>query len=190
MWWWSVLDVVGGYGFVGMWLCVVSWLWNHDNRVSLYVFCVGTVLCVLLNVLLKVLFCIPRANLTAMQREAVRRGAWFVYLPPHGIPYDLYGFPSGHAQLAWSILTYAWFLSLPALVLGMLSVVTGLTCIQRYLGLHHTLSELVGGTVVGMCVGYAMYVCKLRYTRGKVTPKQNDWSWLPSGACVPHGDTP
>jgi membrane-associated phospholipid phosphatase len=92
--------------------------------------------------------------------------------------FDVYGFPSGHAQLAFYSLG---FLSnalkrekhfLP--ILFVFISISLITLYQRFAFKNHTAIQLVAGSLIGFLVGYITYYLAKRNIAGSMKRKRDD----------------
>jgi len=67
---------------------------------------------------------------------------------PEGAPQSDYGFPSGHAAVAFAIIPFvleiAWLTIPLATLIGFQRVILG----------YHTIPQVVAGAAIGFCIGY------------------------------------
>jgi len=150
----------------------VSLLWKKTTMLHYYVF--GAFLSTLLNLFLKGIFQHPRPSENpTLFRIAVQQGRRFVF--KDGIPHDIFGMPSGHAQS--SLFSTAFIhMALQRPQVTALYIASSIwTMIQRVVYNHHTFEQVVAGALVGGIFGYGMYVMARQNIRGKVTEKKDDW---------------
>jgi membrane-associated phospholipid phosphatase len=100
------------------------------------------------------------------------------YIHKHGIPYDIFGMPSGHSQ---SVLmsTIFIYLSLHDIKIAFLYLlITLITLTQRVVDNHHTILQVIVGSMVGILLGFIAYKMARINLEGKKTAKKDDYGPL------------
>lgn len=96
----------------------------------------------------------------------------FFYLD--GIPFNIFGMPSGHAQTAFFITVFI-YLSLKKNNLFYFFLVYSLfICYQRVKREYHSLPQVIVGALVGSAFGYFMYQLAREKIKGLIKEKQDD----------------
>jgi membrane-associated phospholipid phosphatase len=97
------------------------------------------------------------------------------YIYKRGIPYDIFGMPSGHSQ---SVLlsTIFIYLSLHDIKIAILYLfITLITLTQRVIDNHHTILQVIFGSLIGVALGYVAYKMAQTNVQGKKTAKKDDY---------------
>jgi membrane-associated phospholipid phosphatase len=96
------------------------------------------------------------------------------YFFQNGIPFDIYGMPSGHAQAAFFITTFL-YLSLKHTNLLYLCIVFSLIiCYQRVKFEFHSISQVIVGSVLGSVIAYIFYQQAREKIKGRVREREDD----------------
>lgn len=169
--WRELLNLVGGWGFLPMYLFSMHLLW--DKSILFFYFVVGILVDALMNFVLKGFIQSPRPGVDAKEWSlAMRHGKRFLYR--NGLPYDMYGMPSGHTQ-TWMFCTVFMICALKHSNTSLLYLLGALiTMVQRVVAGHHTVEQVIVGGLIGSFMGYLFYSLATLRQRGKVTEKKDD----------------
>jgi membrane-associated phospholipid phosphatase len=97
------------------------------------------------------------------------------YFFQNGIPFDIFGMPSGHAQMAFFTTIYI-YLSLKHTNLLYLYIVFSLfICYQRVETGYHSMSQVVIGSIVGSIFAYIVYQLAREKIKGKIRERTDDF---------------
>ena len=127
-----------------------------------------------LNVVLKGIIQQPRPSIDSKTFNLMMKNKER-YIHKHGIPYDIFGMPSGHSQ---SVLlsTIFIYLSLHDIKITILYlIVTLITLSQRVIDNHHTILQVIFGSLIGVALGYVAYKMAKTNVEGKKTAKKDDY---------------
>jgi membrane-associated phospholipid phosphatase len=146
-------------------------LWDKTTLFFYYI--VGFFISALVNLGLKGLLQLPRPSEdTARFNLALNHGRRFVF--KSGIPYDIFGMPSGHAQMAFYSTTFI-YLSLKNLsILCWFLFVSLLTISQRVVFNYHTPLQVIVGAIVGVLMGYLVYDMARNKIAARISEKMDD----------------
>jgi membrane-associated phospholipid phosphatase len=96
------------------------------------------------------------------------------YFFQNGIPFDMYGMPSGHAQTAFFITVFL-YLSLKHRNLLYLCIIFSLIiCYQRVKFEFHSTIQVIVGSIIGSIVGYIFYQLAREKIKGQVREREDD----------------
>ena len=96
------------------------------------------------------------------------------YFYQSGIPFDIFGMPSGHSQ-ASLFSTIFIYLSLKQTNLLYIYVpLTLLTCYQRVKFDYHSMSQVIVGGIVGTAFGYLVYQFAREKIKNRIREKPDD----------------
>jgi membrane-associated phospholipid phosphatase len=141
------------------------------NATALGYYSLGSLICILTNIILKILIKQPRPK---------DDQANFNFLIQHNkrIPYDKFGMPSGHAQFMVYTLVfmsyatrgykYYWWL------MSFFTLLTINTIIQRVRYDYHTVNQVLVGSLIGILFGVGTYYVTKSKLRGKMSAKEDD----------------
>lgn len=168
----NILYELGGYS--PLLLLLLSWylLWDHKNLFFYYN--VGLIANSILNIVLKGLIQEPRPMFDGKKFSLIKSYAKD-YFFQNGIPFDIFGMPSGHAQMAFFTTIYI-YLSLKHTNLLYLYIVFSLfICYQRVETGYHSMSQVVIGSIVGSIFAYIVYQLAREKIKGKIRERTDDF---------------
>ena len=146
-------------------------LWNKSNLFFYYQ--IGIVISAILNLVLKGILKYPRPSEDLKEFNlAIKNGHRFIF--KNGIPYDIFGMPSGHSMSAMFTVTYI-FLTLKNLKISLVFLfVALLTMTERIVDNHHTFMQVVVGGLTGILYAYLFYYFAQQSLTGKIKAKPDD----------------
>ena len=168
----TFLKKIGQNGPIILLFITIFLLRNKHNLLFYYI--LFFIVSLFLNLVLKGIIqqprpCIDSKTFHLMMKNKQR------YIHKHGIPYDIFGMPSGHSQ---SVLlsTIFIYLSLHDIKIAMLYLfVTLITLTQRVIDNHHTILQVIFGSLIGIALGYLAYKMAQTNVEGKKTAKKDDY---------------
>jgi membrane-associated phospholipid phosphatase len=96
------------------------------------------------------------------------------YFFQNGIPFDIYGMPSGHAQMSF-FMTFFMYLSLKHTnLLYFYLAFSILICYQRVKYDYHSLTQVVVGSILGTGFAYFVFQFAREKIKGKIREKPDD----------------
>jgi len=158
----ELINIVGNYGPI---LLIIVALWIlyfiEGNRTYTYYFIVGIIINTILNLILKGAIQQPRPDDMA-HPGAFQKRVRNILSTRHGLPFNLFGMPSGHAQAVMYVLTFLWaavwrWKNSGWLLKGVLLLIGVIVMAQRVEWGHHTIFQVVVGTIVGCIIGLWAY---------------------------------
>jgi membrane-associated phospholipid phosphatase len=168
----STIYEFGEYGPIA--LILLSWylLWVHKKLFFYYT--IGIFINAILNIILKGLIQEPRPLFDAVKvKLATTRAKSYFY--QNGIPFQLFGMPSGHAQASFFTTTFIYLsLKSPSLLVFYLAY-SLFICYQRVKMDHHSISQVIAGSIVGSLFGYLMYKVARNKFKGRIREKPDDF---------------
>jgi len=168
----NLFDKMGGYGTLILLISSNYFLWNKKNLWFYYN--VGFFINVILNLILKFFFKQPRPSIDEkLFRIALQNGERFIY--KNGIPYDIFGMPSGHAQNAIFTLFYVYLATKNINLFYFQLIIVLITVLQRYVFNHHTLFQLIVGSIIGLIISHLFYSFAQQNLMGKIREKIDDF---------------
>lgn len=158
---WSVIVLF----FVGLFL-----LWNQKNYMSFFV--IGFILNFILNMFLKAIIKQPRPSTSDdLKRLLEKYGLPFAY--QYKLTSDLFGFPSGHAQVTFFTLTYLYLVDKQNIQWPLI-LLTLLILLNRYIFQFHDFTQLFVGILCGIFVAWIFYKLSRRGLTGRLREKKDD----------------
>jgi membrane-associated phospholipid phosphatase len=167
----EILYELGRYGPIV--LILLSWylLWNHENL--FFYFNIGLFANAVLNLILKGLIQEPRPMFDGNKIKLLTTHTK-EYFFQNGIPFDIYGMPSGHAQMTFFI-TFFIYLSLKHTNLSYFYLAFSLfICYQRVKYDYHSLRQVIIGAILGTGFAYFVYQYTRDKIKGKIREKPDD----------------
>lgn len=123
-----------------------------NKKIALSYFIIGFIINIFTNFILKGIFKQPRPGINDKQFKLyLENKKRFIY--KNGIPYDIYGMPSGHSQLVFFCVTFLFLNSNNIYVLFLYLTLALITLYQRVNRGHHTVSQVICGSIVGVIFG-------------------------------------
>jgi len=164
-------NVLGGYGEILVFFLSNYLLWNHSK--SYFYYNIGWFINFLLNIILKGFLQQPRPKEDPRNFELLlKHGKRFVF--KNGMPYDLFGMPSAHAQSCFysTIFIYLTFKQMNLLFLYLI-ISMGIVS-QRVVFDHHTILQVIVGSILGAIFGYIVYYFTQEKIKGNIQEKPDD----------------
>jgi membrane-associated phospholipid phosphatase len=163
------------FSFGPFYLIVLSWIILWDKNTLFFYYTVGLFLDTIFNLFLKGIFKQPRPYVDPQKFNlAITHGHRFLF--KNGIPYDIFGMPSGHSQsVLYSTIFMYFALKKKSDLLYFYYAVAALTMIQRIYSNNHYLYQVIVGASIGALVGYIMFFLSGQQIIGKITEKLDDF---------------
>jgi len=168
----ELFNEFGIFGPLILYFLSIYLLWNNDNLFFYYN--IGVFMNALLNLVFKGIIQQPRPSEDPKTFHlALTHGKRFLF--KNGIPYDIFGMPSGHSQssLFSTVFIYLSFRKNNWLYFYLL--VSILTMCQRVSYKYHTILQVLIGAVVGAFFGYITYLFAREKIKGRITEKADDY---------------
>ena len=147
-------------------------LWNKNNLFFFYT--VGLFIDAILNIVLKGIIQEPRPNVDPKTFNlALTHGRRFLF--KDGIPYDIFGMPSGHSQSALFSTVFI-YLALKNTRLSFIYLLSSLIIIaQRVEFNQHNVLQCIIGASIGAIFAYIMFYLSGQKIKGIITEKSDDY---------------
>jgi membrane-associated phospholipid phosphatase len=168
----NLFNEVGTYSPIILGIFSLYLLWDKSNL--LFYYSIGLFLNAILNLILKGIFKQPRpVEDNKKFNLALKYGERFIF--KNGIPFDIFGMPSGHAQssLYSTMFIYLalqkWNIVYVYLFFALISMV------QRVVYNYHTIFQVIVGAFVGAGFGYFMYSLAEKKLQNLIREKPDDF---------------
>lgn len=171
----GIFFMLGSYG--PLLLVLLSWtlLWNHHNLFFYYT--VGLFVNSLINLILKGIIQQPRPIFDSKKVYLVKTNL-HSYFYRDGIPFDVFGMPSGHVQTAFFSFVFV-YLSLRQHKWNYIFVpITLITACQRVYYSFHSLSQVIVGAITGGAFAYFVYNLAKQKIKNRIREKPDDYAPL------------
>jgi membrane-associated phospholipid phosphatase len=168
----NLFEWVGRFGPVILIFLSMFLLWNKNNLFFFYT--VGLFIDAILNIVLKGIIKHPRpCEEPKAFNLALTHGRRFLF--KDGIPYDIFGMPSGHSQSSL-FSTMFIYLSLKNTKITLIYLFISLiTMAQRVVFNQHTIIQCIVGGIVGSAFAFIMFHLSGQKMKGMLTEKRDDY---------------
>ena len=168
----DILHELGSYGPII--LVVLSWylLWEQKNM--FFYFNTGLIVNSILNIILKGLIQEPRPMFDSKKIKLATSHAKS-YFFQNGIPFDIYGMPSGHAQAVFFMTTFIHLALNHTNITYLYVFFSLLIAYQRVLFEYHTIAQVMVGSIVGSSFAYFVYQLAREKIKGKIRERIDDY---------------
>jgi membrane-associated phospholipid phosphatase len=96
------------------------------------------------------------------------------YIHNHGMPYDIFGMPSGHSQSMFYSTIFIYLSLKNNKILISYVLFSLLVLYHRIHFNHHTFLQILAGSIVGILFGSFMYYMAIQNKMGKLSEKKED----------------
>ena len=173
----KAITYIGGYSPIVLLILTVVIFYVEKRPQTMLIYLIGFVLNVVLNIILKYIIQQPRPFRNEAEERmfnaAKSRGKLFEF--------NVYGMPSGHAQMAAFSLTFMilylgqYSLKVSSTNIVILYLALTLTCLyQRVDERYHTNAQVIVGSLVGGGFAYLMYFLIRKNKAGNLKRKPDD----------------
>jgi len=168
----SIFNEIGTYGPNIIFVLSVYLLWEHNNLFFYYI--IGFICDLILNIILKSIIQQPRPCFNSKEFElALKNNKRFIY--KDGLPYDLFGMPSGHSSSVLFSTTFVYLALRKTNWLYVYLILSVITMSQRVYYNHHTLFQAIIGALVGTGLAYSFYQVVEKKMKGTIRVKPDDF---------------
>jgi membrane-associated phospholipid phosphatase len=129
---------------------------------------------ILINVVVKGIIQQPRPSIDPKTFDLMMKNKER-YIYKHGMPYDIFGMPSGHSQSVIFSTIFIYFSLRNLKILLLYVFISIITLFQRVTDDHHTVSQVIVGSSIGFILGYIGYTMAKINIEGKKTAKKDDY---------------
>ena len=167
----NILYELGAYG--PLLLMFLSWylLWN--NKHLFFYYTIGIFISSVINIILKGIIQQPRPMFDEKKIKLLKtHGKQYFY--QSGIPFDIFGMPSGHAQAAFFSTAYIYLGLKQFNWLFFYFILSLLTCYQRVKFYFHSVSQVLVGAIVGSLFAYFVFHFAKENIKGPIREKPDE----------------
>ena len=167
----SILYELGEYGPII--LILLSWylLWDHKNLFFYYT--VGIFANSILNLILKGIIQQPRPEFNSKNVHLAKLHAKD-YFYQNGIPFNMFGMPSGHSQASFFSAVFIYFSLKNINQFHFFLLYSLLICYERVITGYHSLSQVTVGAITGSAFAYFVYMLAREKIKGRIREKPDD----------------
>lgn len=168
----ELFNEFGGYGPLILYFLSTYLLWDKGNLFFYYN--VGIFVNLVLNLILKGLIQEPRPSEDPKTfRLALSHGKRFLF--KDGIPHDIFGMPSGHAQSAFFSTLFIYLSFRKTNLVYIYLCISMIIMAQRVAYKYHTVLQVLIGAIIGAGFGYFVYFLAREKIKGHITEKKDDY---------------
>lgn len=170
-----LFDYTGKYGPLFMLIFSLYLLSNKPNLQ--YYYLIGLVINTILNLVLKGIIKQPRPFDDEKNFNlAIKNIPDTIY--KDGVPFNIFGMPSGHAQIALYSTVFIYLSLKKGSILLLYLLVSLIIIAQRIIKGYHTYFQILVGCLVGSIMGYIFYSLANNVIRGRIREKIDDFGPL------------
>jgi len=149
----------------------------RNNRLLYLLFCLGFVLCIIFNYILKKIIRIRRPCINAHLFDLLMKNNK-EYVKRNDIPYHIYGMPSGRSQLCGFVFVYLTLFLRDNFISLVYLLICIITMLQRVKYEHNTILQVTVGVFIGCLFGVIMYFFSKNIIAGNLMTKKDDNCYL------------
>ena len=97
------------------------------------------------------------------------------YFFQNGIPFDIFGMPSGHAQMSFFTTIFVYLSLKHTNLLYLYLFISLIICYQRVKFDFHSIEQVVVGAIVGSVFGYIVYQLAREKIKGRIRERLDDF---------------
>ena len=168
----NILNYLGEFGPIILFFYSLYLLWNKQNL--LFYYTIGFFSNSLLNIILKGIIQQPRPledeKLFNLALKNVNKEIF-----KNGIPFDIFGMPSGHAQAALFSTVFIYLALKKTNILLFYLLISVFTMVQRIYNNYHTLFQIIIGDIVGALFAWVVFHFSQQKLKGRIREKRDDY---------------
>ena len=168
----NLFNEIGGHGPIILNFLSIYLLWDKRNLLFYYI--IGIFINAILNLVLKGIFQQPRPSEDYDKfKLALKNGKRFIF--KNGVPFDVFGMPSGHAQSALYSTVFIYLALQKTNILYLYLLFSLLIITQRVVYNHHTVFQVIVGAFVGVLFGYLVFSLAEKKIKNRIREKSDDF---------------
>jgi len=171
----TLLKKIGQYGPLILFFITIFLLRNKQNLLFYYI--LFFIVSLFLNLILKGLIQQPRPSIDSKTFNLMMKNK-DRYIYKNGIAYDIFGMPSGHSQSVLLSTTFIYLALHDIKIVLLYLVISIITLAERVIDNHHTILQVIFGSIIGCKLGYLAYKMAQTQIEGKKTAKRDDYGPL------------
>lgn len=186
----ETINFIGNYSPLALIFLSIYLLYTSNSKTYLAYFILGIVFNTIINILLKGFFQQPRPSDMKHSYGAFQKRIQNILQTKHGLPFHLFGMPSGHAQATFFILTFMYLVFYSQndemglkkyrpnwIILWIFILFGGIVLYQRVEYGYHTWFQVAVGILCGMIIGYGMYNIAKQKIKGVMHQRKDDYAF-------------
>jgi membrane-associated phospholipid phosphatase len=161
-----------------LFLFILSLFFLRSKGTLIYYYIIGLFMNSLINLVLKRILQQPRPMDDIKSFNlAIKQGRYYVFNDGI-IPLDIFGMPSGHAQMCLFSTVYMYLSLRDMNILYLYLFLSLITIIERVVFKYHTVLQVIIGAIIGSIFGYFMYSIAKQKIKGVIREKKDDYGPL------------
>jgi membrane-associated phospholipid phosphatase len=167
----KLINLHGSYGPTILFFYTIYLLRNR--QFSLFYYIIGYIINIFMNFGLKGVLQQPRPGISEKQLKLLLENKKRFILK-NGFPYDIFGMPSGHSQSSFYSTIFMTLVLKDNWQLIIYLFICVCVIYQRITDNHHTLLQVIAGSLTGLLIGYITFYISKESIKGKLTEKKDD----------------
>lgn len=168
----KILNYLGESGPIILFLCSIYLLWEKHNLRFYYI--VGFFSNSIINLILKGIIQQPRPlDDEKIFHVAIKHANKDIF--KNGIPFNIFGMPSGHAQSCLFSAFYIYLALEKKNILLVYLMVSILTMVQRFYNNYHSLFQILVGNIIGAAFAFVIFHLAQQKLKGRIREKPDDF---------------
>jgi len=171
----NLFNKIGGNGPIILNFLSIYLLRDKNNLLFYYI--IGAFVNAILNLILKGIFQQPRPSEDYDKFNlALKNGKRFIF--KNGVPLDVFGMPSGHAQAALYSTVFIYLALQKTNILYLYLLFSLLIITQRVIYNHHTVFQVIVGAFIGALFGYFVFSLVEKKIKNRIREKPDDFGTI------------
>jgi membrane-associated phospholipid phosphatase len=167
----NIYHEIGSYGPLILMILSIFLLSDKGNLLFYYI--IGFILDQIFNPILKGIIKQPRPCFNTKEFNlALKNNKRFLF--KDGLPFDLFGMPSGHASSVIFSTIFVYLALRKTNWLYVYLLISAITISQRVVYNSHTIYQVIVGVFVGASVAYIMFQLVEKKLKGRIREKPDD----------------
>ena len=171
----KIAKFAGDYSYLILYFSSLVLLWTKPNLYFYYN--IGFFTCFLVNAIIKGLVQAPRPMDDPKKFTLIMENSKPFFFKD-GVPFNIFGMPSGHTQFNAFSLTYIALATKDERAIFMYLVLFMLAVYNRIIYLHHSSFQILVGAILGFFLGIYFFYMADKNIMGKITEKIDDYGPL------------
>ena len=169
----DIFDTLGEWGPIILFVFTIFVM--RFKHTYLFYYCFGMIISIMSNYIIKGIIKEPRPGIDEKKLKiALKHNERFIY--NKGIPYDIFGMPSGHSQRAAFTALFTYLTLKDTNILIFQVMYTIFIMYQRVYFDHHTILQCIMGIIVGIILAYIFYYIATNKITGNIKLKLDDYA--------------
>lgn len=165
---------IGNFGPILI-ICITLYL-LLDKKTHLFYYIFGVIINFFLNLVLKGIIQSPRPTFDDTNNTNYTQYIK-LFAFQNGIPFNLFGMPSEHAQLSFFSLYFIYLSLQNSYVTFLYLILSVIICYQRIYYKFNYLSQVIASAIIGILMGHLVYNITKKCVIGKNTLKPDDYAF-------------